>query len=90
MLLADGERVRACEGSAQTVGDRIGDDRTRLARFERRVERGRAFRLGGDDARSTADRGRDPGDQPAAARRDDDDLDVGPVLEELEADGALA
>src|SRR5690606_29528451 len=36
-----------------------------------------------------ADPGGDPGEQPAAADGDEDGADVGPVLEDLERDGAL-
>ena len=40
--------------------------------------------------RARLDRGRDAGDEPAAADADDDRVDVGHLVEDLEAERALA
>ena len=53
----------------------------------------RAGRLDADDPDrrlDVLDRHRDAGDQPAAADRHDDDVDLGPVADDLEAERALA
>src|SRR5581483_12277206 len=89
---ADGDRVLAREGRAEAVGDRPRLDRDGAARLQGVVKRRRALRLDGDDLRGGPQAlhgGRDPGDESAAADRNDDDVDVGHVLDQLEADGAL-
>ena len=74
----------------EAVGDRARLDLHALAGLERRVQRGaqpparRRRRAPGRSAAAT------PGDQPAAADRDDDRLHVGEVFEDLEPDRALA
>ena len=49
-----------------------------------------SLRLDGDHRARRDSRRRDPGDEPAAADRDDDHVDVRHVLEDLEPDRALA
>ena len=65
---------------------------TSAARVDAALHPRRAGRLDADDADLRVDaleRHRDAGDQPAAANRHDDDVDVGPVLGDLEPDRAL-
>ena len=61
-----------------------------LARGERGVECRRQLGLDPDHASASGSRHRDSRDEPAAADRHDDRLDVGAVLEDLEPDRSLA
>ena len=68
------------EGRAQPVGDRARLDGDRLAGLEPAVQRVGELGLDGDDAAPLGG-DRDPGDEPAAADRDDDDRASRDVLE---------
>ena len=57
--------------------------------FERGMQAARAFRLDADDLHAAAVPGRDPGDQSAAADRDQHGVEVGRILLPFEPDGAL-
>ena len=81
----------AGERRVEAVGDRVaGSTGTGRPASSASAQRGRALGLDADDADAERrDGGRDPRDEPAAADRDDDRVDVGGVLEDLEPDGAL-
>jgi hypothetical protein len=82
-----------CEPSrvwrVQAVGDRHRTQLDALAGRERRLQRVRALGLHADHACATGAATAMPRDEAAPADRDDDRLDLGHVLEDLEADRAL-
>src|SRR6185437_7020975 len=80
--------VLACEGRIQAVGDRDRLDRDRLAGCQSLVQRGRG--LGLDSDYSGFYRRPDARDESTTTDRDDDDVEVGRILDELQTDGALA
>ena len=89
-----GEAVRLAEAAAERVGER-GDllDRDRAAGGEGGVHGGAAVHRDADDLRRRVgglDGEGDPGGEAAAGERDEDGGEVGAVLDQLEADGALA
>ena len=87
--LQHGERRLARERAGEPVGDRVRRHGHGPSGRERIVHRRRALRLDRDDA-PVGRRGGDSGDEAAAARRHEDRLDLGRVLEQLERQGALA
>ena len=84
---------RPANGAPEAVGDAVGLDPDDLAALEGERHGVRALRLDAVDADRGApllDRRGHARDETAAADPDDDDVEVGQVLDELEADRAVA
>jgi hypothetical protein len=88
------EGERAHGPRQEPVGHALGVPQgARLPGRQRRGELGRTGRLDSDDLDRRGqreDRDRDAGDEPPTAHRHQDRTGVGPLLENLEADGSLA
>ena len=87
------QRPDACERGAQPVGDAVRLDRHDLASLERERHRIRTLGLDAVDADrrpALLDRGRHAGDQSPATDADDHDVEIGQVLDDLEADRTVA
>src|ERR1035437_155800 len=87
-----GEVAGASDGDA--IGDGgLGGDGDGVSGLASAEHGGKLFRLDADDADSgigLIERAGEAADEPAAADGDDDGFDVGDLLEQFEADGALA
>ena len=80
------------KGAFETVRNRRGSDRDRPPGRERRPERIRQLGLHRDHPYRRGDGlhgDRDPGNQPTTSDGNDDDVDAGNVLADLEPDGSL-
>src|SRR5215468_4039367 len=91
--LHDGERDLANAADPQAVDDGAAVDGLQPASLDAALHGGAIGRLDADHLGPGVvrlDGHRDAGDQAAAADRDDDRVELGPVLDDLQPEGALA
>src|SRR5205807_1760450 len=91
--LYDGKVDLAGAADAQAVDDRFAVDRFEVTGFDALLHRRAIARFDADDADVrvvTLHGHRDAGDQSAAADRDDDRVELGPVLNDFQSERSLA